>query len=95
MPFNMMNDPNPLITCSRQWLDFCGHAAAQSRRNMEEARRMRARLLQDVSFWLESYMRSPFFLELMRCNVAMAAGWSGRRAAGDPSALGAVHREEP
>jgi hypothetical protein len=93
MPFNMMNNPNPFVACSLQWLDFCRHSTQQSRRNMDEARRLNARVLQDVSSWMESYMRSPLFLELMRCNVAMAAQWKGRPGGDEPSGQGSDHKE--
>jgi hypothetical protein len=93
MPYHMANAPNPLFIESMQWLDFCRCATELGRRNMEDARRMRARLLEDASFCIESYMRSPLFLELMRCNVAMAHRWSGRPGFGDPSVLGFSRQE--
>jgi hypothetical protein len=42
-----------------------------NKHNLEEMQRLRNRTLQDMSSCMESYMRSPAFLELMRYNMVM------------------------
>jgi hypothetical protein len=66
----MANVSNPLVVLSLQWIDSLRCAAELNRRQFEEARRLRTRLFQDVSLCAESYMRSPAFLEMMRCSRA-------------------------
>jgi hypothetical protein len=75
-----------MVILSLQWLDFWRCAAALNRRNLEEMRRLRTRMFYDVSFCVESYMRSPGFLELMRYNMAVMGHPKGRSLDGEPAA---------
>jgi len=62
---------NPLVSLSLHWFESWRCTAELNRRNLEEMRRWRNRMFQDVSFCMESYMRSPAFLGLMRYNMMM------------------------
>jgi hypothetical protein len=81
---------HPLVIFSLQLFDSWRCAAELSRRNLEEARRLRSRMLNDMNFCIESYMRSPVFLELMRYNWALMGYPRGESADDAPAPLAAV-----
>jgi hypothetical protein len=81
---------NPLVIFSLQWFESWRFAAELSKRNLEEMRRMRNRMFQEMSLCIESYMRSPAFLELMRYNLAMMGQPNGRLLGGAASTSEAV-----
>jgi hypothetical protein len=85
MPSPVPGPQNPLVMLSLQWLDSWQFAAALTRCNLEEMRRLRNRMFYDMSHYLESYMRSPAFLELMRYNLAMIAHPKARSADSEPA----------
>jgi len=75
---------------SLAWFESWRCAAELNRRNLEELRRLRGRMLQEMSLCMESYMRSPAFLELMRYNMSAMGYPKGRPLGADPSASVAV-----
>jgi hypothetical protein len=84
---------SPLMIMSFHWFESWRCAAELSKRSLEEMRRSRNRMFQDLSFCMESYMRSPAFLELMRYNM-VAMSQSRRGLASDvPAAPGALKEE--
>jgi hypothetical protein len=88
MPPAMPRAPNPLVIFSLQWFEAWRCAAELSTRNLEEMRRLRNRMLQEMSLCMESYMKSPAFLELMRYNMAVLGHTKG--GLGAPSVSGAI-----
>jgi hypothetical protein len=66
MPSAVQWPPPPLRAVTLQWLESWRLANELSRRNMEEMQRLRSRMLGDLSRCIESYMRSPEFLEFMK-----------------------------
>ena len=71
MPSEMPPVPNPLYMLSFGWLESWRCAAELGKRNVEEMRRLRNRYFQEMSYCLESYMRSPAFLQMIRANMMM------------------------
>ena len=74
MPSAVQWPPNPLLVVSLQWLQSWQLASALNSRNMEEMRRLRSSMLGDLGRSIDSYMRSPAFLELMKCSLAALTG---------------------
>jgi hypothetical protein len=73
MPSAVQWPPPPLRAVTLQWLESWRLANELSRRNMEEMQRLRSRMLGDLSRCIESYMRSPEFLELMKYSLVVLA----------------------
>jgi hypothetical protein len=84
---------NPLLIMSFHWFESWRCAAEMSKRSLEEMRRSRNRMFQDMSFCMESYMRSPAFLETMRFNMEMMSHAKRRMADDAPSASGTLRGE--
>lgn len=74
MPPGEESTSNPFIALSAQWLEMWQRACVLNKANMEATLpfwdpQLRSRWLAELSQAMDSYMRSPAFLEWMRCSL--------------------------